>query len=295
MKSSVTITLANNAGFCFGVQRAVDIAFKLGAQYPGRVFTIGPIIHNPSVVKLLEEKSVHMVNDLDEVEEGIIIVRSHGLPPAIIEQAKGKGLSIVDATCPFVKKVQTYALSLRREGYPVLLIGDREHPEVLAIRGYIEDDILICQSPRDLTKLAVPKRLGVVEQTTQDYENFKAIVLRLLDVVKDLKIYNTICDSTIVRRQSALKLAKSADMMIVIGGRNSANTNRLASICRSVNSKTHLIETADELDRAWFNGVRKVGISAGASTPKWLIDDVVSHMDALVHQEMSRETGDKRS
>ena len=273
MTKGLSIEIANNAGFCFGVQRAVDIAFKLGTHYPGQVFTLGPIIHNPSVVQQLEQNSVHMINDLDQIHSGIMIVRSHGLPPKMIAKAKRKGLNIVDATCPFVKKVQTYALSLKKEGYPVLLVGDREHPEVLAIRGCIEDDIIICKSPEDIKNLKIPKRLGIVAQTTQDYANFRNIVLKLIDIVRDLKIYNTICDSTIVRQQSALRLAKKVDMMLVIGGRNSANTNRLAGICLSVNKKTYLIETSNELNDEWFSGISSVGISAGASTPKWIIDE----------------------
>ena len=281
MAKGLSIEIASNAGFCFGVQRAVDMAFKLGSQYPKQVYTLGPIIHNPSVVQQLEQKSVHMIKSLDEVTSGIMIVRSHGLPPKVISEAKAKGLNIIDATCPFVKKVQTYALSLRSEGYPVLLIGDEEHPEVLAIRGCVDDDIIICKQPEDIEKIEIPLKLGVVAQTTQDYENFKAIVLKLLDNVKDLKIYNTICDSTIVRQQSAFKLAKRVDMMLVIGGRNSANTNRLASICRSVNENTRLIETASELDKKWFKGLKSVGISAGASTPKWIIDEVFNKIEDL--------------
>ena len=222
-----------------------------------------------------------MVNDVDEINSGIMIVRSHGLPPDLIYKAKKKGLHIIDATCPFVKKVQTYALSLKKEGYPVLLIGDRAHPEVLAIRGYVEEDIIICETPQEIDHIKVPKKLGVVAQTTQDHDNFKGIIIKLLDSVKDLKIYNTICDSTIIRQQSALKLAKRVDLMLIIGGRNSANTNRLAIICRSVNKNTFLIETSTELDINWFSEIKSIGISAGASTPKWIIDDVLKKIKEI--------------
>lgn len=279
--SEVEIKIASNAGFCFGVQRAVDIAFKLGAQYPGEVFTLGPIIHNSNVVEQLEKKSVHVVNNLDNVKSGIFIVRSHGLPPGIINNVKNKGLQIIDATCPFVKKVQTYALSLKKEGYPVLLVGDSEHPEVLAIRGYVENDIMICQSPEDLKHLNFSQKLGLVAQTTQDYENFKKIVLYLLDIIKDLKIYNTICDSTIIRQKSTLKLAKEVDLMIVIGGKNSANTNRLANLSLSVNPRTYFIERSDEINTEWFHEIKSIGISAGASTPKWVIDEVYKKIENL--------------
>jgi 4-hydroxy-3-methylbut-2-enyl diphosphate reductase len=280
----VKIKIASNAGFCFGVQRAVDIAFKLGSQYPGQVFTLGPIIHNSNVVEQLEKKSVHMVESLDNVKSGIFIVRSHGLPPSVINIAKTKGLQIIDATCPFVKKVQTYALSLKKEGYPVLLVGDRDHPEVLAIRGYVEDDIMICQTLEDIKHLRIPQKLGLVAQTTQDYEYFKKIILHLLDIIKDIKIYNTICDSTIIRQKSTLKLAKYVDLMIVIGGRNSANTNRLANLSLSVNPKTYLIERSDEISKEWLYEIKSIGISAGASTPKWIIDKVCKKIEYITKE-----------
>ncbi|MGA1841365.1 MAG: 4-hydroxy-3-methylbut-2-enyl diphosphate reductase [bacterium] len=282
--SGIEITIARNAGFCFGVQRAVDIAFRLGDQHPGEVFTLGPIIHNSNVVEQLEKRSVHVVDSLDNVKSGIFIVRSHGLPPDIINIVKNKGLQIIDATCPFVKKVQTYALSLKKEGYPVLLIGDREHPEVLAIRGYVENDIMICQTPEDLKHLSFPQKLGIVAQTTQDYENFKKIILYLLDIIKDLKIYNTICDSTIIRQKSTLKLAKDVDLMIVIGGKNSANTNRLANLSLSVNQRTYFIEKPNEINCEWFHGIKSIGISAGASTPKWIIDQVYKKIENLTKE-----------
>ncbi|MGA1863561.1 MAG: 4-hydroxy-3-methylbut-2-enyl diphosphate reductase [bacterium] len=278
------IKIAKNAGFCFGVQRAVDIAFKLGAQYPGEVFTLGPIIHNSNVVEQLEKRSVHVVDSLDNVKSGIFIVRSHGLPPNIINIVKNKGLQIIDATCPFVKKVQTYALSLKKEGYPVMLVGDREHPEVLAIRGYVENDIMICQAPEDLKHLRFAQKLGIVAQTTQDYENFKKIILYLLDIIKDLKIYNTICDSTIIRQRSTLRLAKDVDLMIVIGGKNSANTNRLANLSLSVNPRTYFIEKPDEINCEWFREINSIGISAGASTPKWIIDQVCKKIENLTKE-----------
>ncbi|MBN2373022.1 4-hydroxy-3-methylbut-2-enyl diphosphate reductase [bacterium] len=272
------IEIASKSGFCFGVQRAVDIAFKLGCKYSKGVYTLGPIIHNPKVVEQLEKASVHMLNDIDNIKSGILIVRSHGLPPNIIDEAKKKGLKVVDATCPFVKKVQTYAISLKEKGYPVLLIGDKNHPEVIAIRGYVNDEIIICESVNDLNKLDIPPKLGVVAQTTQDYEKFKTIVTNLLDCVRELKVYNTICDSTVVRQQSALKLAKKVDLMFVIGGKNSANTNRLSNICSIVNPKTHLIESSEEIDEKWLDSISKIGITAGASTPKWIIDDVVERL-----------------
>ncbi len=275
------IKVASNAGFCFGVQRAVDIAFNLGSQYPNRVFTLGPIIHNPQVVNELEKNSVHMAENIEEIKSGIMIVRSHGLPPRVIEEAKNKGLEVVDATCPFVKKVQTYAMSLKKEGYRVLLIGDKGHPEVIAIRGYINKNIIICQSEKELPLLNIPKKLGIVAQTTQDYKNFKRIISRLLDDVSELKIYNTICDSTIVRQKSAVKLARNVDIMLVIGGKNSANTNRLAHICRSINPRTYLIETSDELKTEWFVNVNKLGITAGASTPKWIIEKIIEKIKIL--------------
>lgn len=275
------IKIAKNAGFCFGVKRAVNIAFKLGKQCPNTVFTLGPIIHNPQVVKELEKKSIHMIDDLNKIDSGTMIVRSHGLPPNLIKQAKDKGIAIVDATCPFVKKVQKYALSLMNEGYPVLLIGDKDHPEVIAIRGYLNSDIIICSSPDKIDFLKLPKKLGVVAQTTQDYESFKLIISKLINNFTELKIYNTICDSTIIRQKSALKLAREVELMIVIGGKNSANTNRLANICNTINQNTYLIETPDEVNKSWFIGIKKLGITAGASTPKWMIDKVIEKVKIL--------------
>ena len=275
------VTVIKEAGLCFGVKRATQLAFAAAVDRKQRVFTLGPLIHNPQVVAELAEAGVEVISDLNQVEQGTLIVRSHGLHPKVLAQAKDKGLEIVDATCPFVKKVQRYAVALRQEGYQVVIIGDNDHPEVQGIKGCSGNEIVVLGDIAEVGQIELGKKLGVVAQTTQSAKNFNDIVSELVKQSKEIKIYNTICKATSIRQKATLELAQRVDLIIIVGGRNSANTNRLAQICRQIDTPTHLIEVAEEIDPHWLEGKREIGVSAGASTPHWIIKDVVDRLKAF--------------
>lgn len=268
------VVVAESAGFCFGVKRAIKMAFAAARRYPPPVYSLGPLIHNPQVVGSLEELGVQVVEGLDKVRGGTVIFRSHGVTQEETNVARERGLRIVDATCPFVKKAQKYASFLSRGGYRVVIVGDKEHPEVQGILSYIKGDGLVTESAQGLGMLSEAKKVGVIAQTTQPYRNFQEVVAQALLVAREVRAFNTICGATSIRQQESLRVAHKVDCMIVIGGHNSANTTRLADLCRQVQSNTHHVETEGELDPSWLKGVRGVGITAGASTPSWLIDRV---------------------
>ena len=271
------ITLAKRAAFCFGVKRATQMAFE-AADRGGQTCTLGPIIHSPQVVRRLEEMGVKVVNDVQQLESGTVIIRSHGVASDELEAAVRKEMEIIDATCPFVKKAQEHVKSLSQAGYDVVVVGDADHPEVQGIVSYASGRVFVVGSGEEASRLPKMGKVGVVAQTTQSFENLKQVVLECLMKGNETRVFNTICDATAVRQEEAKELAKRVDCMIVIGGYNSANTKRLAEVCSELQTRTHHIETAQELDRAWFAGVDKVGVTAGASTPKWLIDEVLAHI-----------------
>ena len=271
------VILAKQAGFCFGVKRATHLAFE-AADKGGETYTLGPIIHSPQVVQRLEEMGVKPLSDVSGVESGTIIIRSHGVAAEELEAAISRNLEIVDATCPFVKKAQEHVASLSRAGYTVVVVGDADHPEVQGIVSYATGKVYVVGSGEQAERLPRMAKIGVVAQTTQSFENLKQVVTACLGKGGEIRVYHTICDATAVRQEEAKELAGKVDCMIVIGGFNSANTKRLAEVCSELLPRTHHIETACQLDRSWFTGVRKVGVTAGASTPKWLIDDVLARI-----------------
>lgn len=271
------IILAKNAGFCFGVKRATQMAFKAADQC-SKTFTLGPIIHSPQVVHKLEEMGVGVVDNLSKILDGTVIIRSHGVLASEMEEAKQKKLSIVDATCPFVKKAQEHVKYLSDANYHVLVVGDADHPEVLGLVSYGKDNVHVVASGEEVRLLPKMNKVGVVAQTTQSFENLKNVVDECLCRGGEVRVFNTICDATAVRQQEATELARQVDCMIVIGGFNSANTKRLAEICKEIQPNTHHIETAQELNPAWFRGIGTTGVTAGASTPKWIIDDVMDKL-----------------
>ncbi len=269
------ILVAKNAGFCFGVKRAINMAQDCVKEADGNIYTLGPIIHNPQVVKELEESGISKANKVEEIGNGTVIVRSHGVTSHEMEVIKQKGLKLVDATCPFVKKTHEYVELLTKEGYSVIVVGEKDHPEVKGILSYSMKDIIAAASVEDLKGMPRKKKIGIVAQTTQSIENLQAVVAHCLKKSSELKIFNTICNATSVRQQESIELAKQVDCMIVVGGRNSANTNRLAEICRKIQPKTYHIEVPEELNQIHFNGAKNVGITAGASTPNWIIEKVI--------------------
>jgi len=274
------VEVARHAGVCYGVERALKLADEAAAQ--GRVVhTLGPLIHNPQAVAELKERGVEVAACLNDVDEGILVIRSHGVDPAIITAAQDRGLDVVDATCPFVSAAHTCARELAEAGYSVVIVGEEDHPEVEGIMAHAGGTALIVEDVTDLPERLPSRRIGVVVQTTQSLARLKEIVDALLPRVSELRVCNTICSATAKRQLSAEELAKTVDVMIVVGGHNSGNTTRLAEICTAVNPRTHHVETAEEVDPSWFEGADSVGVTAGASTPDAQVAGVVAAIEAL--------------
>jgi len=278
------IEIAKNAGYCYGVRRAFSLVEKAVREHDGEgpFYTLGPIIHNPQAVEMLKrEKGVYPISNLDEVDRGVLIVRSHGVPPELIDRALKRGLKVVDATCPFVKRAQSKAKELADEGYQVVILGEKEHPEVIGIIAHAGGKAYVIENLEDVEGLPEMKRVGVVFQTTQELESFGEILTKLLLKSDEMKVHNTICHAIRNQQTAARDLARRADLMLVVGGRNSGNTRRLLQICRDAGSRAYHIETADEIDPKWFEGAELVGIAAGASTPDFIIQGVVERLRGL--------------
>ena len=271
-----TITLANKAGFCFGVKRALNIVMQ-----QTDASTLGPLIHNPQVIKSLEDKGIDYIDSLEDLKKKKLIIRAHGAPDLIIEKAIKKGITIIDATCPFVKKVHEIAKAREEEGFRIVLVGDPSHPEIIGIAGDLRNPIIISTPEQVNEKVTAPiKQIVVLSQTTQSYDNFTNIVKELIPLSKKLIVRNTICLATQERQDSAKDLARKSDIMIIIGGKNSANTKRLYGICKDITTSYH-IETKDELNPEWFQNKNNIGITAGASTPDWIIKEVIGEIDGF--------------
>lgn len=275
------ILLAKSAGFCFGVKRATQMAFDASTEYE-HICSLGPIIHSPQVVERLAEKGVEVVEQVEAIPQGAVIIRSHGVTAEEMRAILDRDLTVVDATCPFVKKAQEYAARLAAEGYAVVIVGEAEHPEVQGIVSYADGGkARVVANAAEAGELPRMGRVGIVAQTTQSFENLRQVADICLEKCQELHVFNTICDATTVRQNEAREIARQVDVMLVIGGFNSANTSRLAQICREILPSTHHIETAEEVERGWFSGASRIGITAGASTPRWLIDEVVSRVTEL--------------
>lgn len=274
------VLVADKAGFCFGVKRAISTAFD--AAGAGRVYCLGPLIHNPQEVARLRRAGVETVEDFSALRPGdSLIIRSHGVPPSVLAQARQQGLTIIDLTCPFVGKAQRDAESLHREGYQVVVVGEKQHPEVQSILGYAGENSVVVEQADQIDELNLQTKIGVVAQTTQSYGNFSEIVLTLLRLSKELKVFNTICSSTKERQEAARVLAREVDLMLVVGGRNSANTSRLAELSRLEGKPTYHIELAEEIRPEWLEGVKSIGVTAGASTPDWIVQGVLDMLKKM--------------
>ena len=287
------ILIARSAGFCFGVKRAISIADETAGKTAGDdagpeilpIHSLGPLIHNPQAVEELEKKGVRVVESVDDIPCGKVIVRSHGISRKDAEALAGKKVQIIDATCPFVKKAQEYARSLSREGYAVTVVGDANHPEVKSIISYIQPGVPILTSLSDIQEKTGIRKMGIVAQTTQSFENLMEFVSVALKKIPEVRVYNTICHATVLRQKESTAVAREADVMIVLGGYNSANTRRLAEICREFNPRVHHIETASELSPESLSGVSCVGVTAGASTPEWIIEELVDTIRKIWREE----------
>lgn len=286
----MSIKLAKKIGFCFGVKRAVTMAEE-ALKTKGRIYSLGSIIHNKEVVRALSEKGLKVIRDIDKVRCGTIIISSHGLSPKVAEKIRLRGLEIIDTTCPFVRKAQNIARSLGEAGYTVVVVGDVNHPEIKALIDFVPKNIFVVKNRGDIKKLGLKKtdRVSVISQTTQSIENFTDVIKALaVRNFKELKVYNTICKDAETRQRYAKALAREADIMLIIGGRDSANTNRLFEVCRKISKGSHLIETGKELKSAWLKSARVVGITSGASTPDWIIEKVLERIKSLKNPKKPR-------
>lgn len=282
--SEVEIKVVPTAGFCFGVKRAYKKARETVSLNPCTcIATIGPLIHNPQVVEQLKKEGVEVLNSLEEFQDGILVVRSHGLPPKVLDIARKKGLKIVDATCPYVKKLQKDACRLWSRGYFIILVGDKNHPEIKGVQGALPSGYVVVKDLLELKKVKLPDKIAFLAQTTQNIANFRQVVLYGIETSVEVKVFNTICDSTSSRQQMTQNLASEVDLMVIVGGRNSANTSRLFKLSKEILSRTYLVEIADEFDVNWLSpDIKEIGISAGASTPGWIIEQVVDRIRGLV-------------
>ncbi len=271
------IILAAKAGFCSGVKRTLDLANKAAAQY-GKVYTLGPLIHNPQEVKRLEGEGIIPIESLNEAQGFPVLIRSHGVPPKVYEEAAALNIPLIDATCPLVRKVQSLAAELKAAGHNLIIIGDAAHPEVIGISGWAGDKAIIIENCDQAQKLPFLENMAVISQTTQTEENFRLIEDILKTKTDFFTIHNTRCGATQIKQKEAMGLAAQVDVMLIIGGKNSSNTKKLAKICGFSGVPTYHLETADDLDFNLIRGKEKVGITAGASTPDWIIEEVIGKM-----------------
>ncbi|MBI5117131.1 4-hydroxy-3-methylbut-2-enyl diphosphate reductase [Candidatus Poribacteria bacterium] len=279
MKRAIQVT--DQAGYCFGVRRALDMVKDYLSEKTKKVYSLGPIIHNPEVVEELRKKGLATVNTLDDVEEGVVVIRSHGVEKKLLDEIHRKGLEIVDATCPFVRNAQRLAQKLSEDGYQVVIVGEQAHPEVKGIVGYCMKEPIVVSNAEQLKNKEIGPKVGVLAQTTQAQENFAKVVEALLTVAYECRIYNTICKATQSRQTAAVEMANAVDVMFVVGGKNSANTARLAELCRTSGATTYHIESADEIVPEMVRGKERIGITAGASTPRSHVDAVRAALEQL--------------
>lgn len=267
----MSVKIAENSGFCFGVKRAIKIALE-AAQGNHEIVTLGPIIHNPQMVEKLTSEGIERVNEFSEIQGRPTIIRSHGVKKEILEELIANNIEIINATCPYVSKTQEYAKELSEQGYLVVIMGDKNHPEVIALSSYIEGECLIVTGAEDIPKKKYQK-VGIISQTTRKIDDLQKLVSTFIPKCHEMRVMNTICNATSIRQESTLELAKKSDLMIVVGGRNSSNTKMLAKISEDFVETFH-IETACEIDKKWFKDKENIGLTAGASTPDWVIMEV---------------------
>ena len=277
------VILAKTAGFCFGVKRAVEQVYEQTENGEQPVYTYGPIIHNPQVVGDLSERGVRVIEGeeaIGAVQEGTVIIRSHGVSRAVQEQIAARGVTVVDATCPFVKKIHRIVERESQSGSVIVIVGNPDHPEVEGIRGWCRGEALVVASAAEVEKLPdlSGKKICIVAQTTFNYNKFKDIVEKFLKKRYDINVLNTICNATEERQTEARQIARRVDAMIVIGGKHSSNTQKLYEICKEECKNTYFIETLVDLDSKPFQSFRRVGITAGASTPNKIIEEVQKHV-----------------
>lgn len=272
------IELAKNYGFCFGVKRAIKKAEQIKDAA-----TIGPLIHNNEEIMRLQKKfnvkTLQSIQDLSDEKKAII--RTHGITKQDLAELRKKDIEIFDATCPFVTKPQQLCEQMSKEGYEVVIFGDENHPEVKGVKSYVSTKAYVVLDKSELENLKLPNKIAVVSQTTKKIEHFMELVNFLMLKVKEVRVFNTICDATFKNQEAITELSKKSDIIIIVGGKNSANTKQLFLIAQNYCKDSYLIETQNELEKSWFEGKKHCGISAGASTPEWIINKVVEKIKKI--------------
>lgn len=286
------IILADKAGFCFGVKRAVDEAIATQIKYNKRIYTLGPLIHNSDVVAYLKTNNIYPVelDDINNLKQGdVVIIRSHGVPEKVFSLLQNKGITVIDATCPYVSNIQKKVRKYFEQGYTVLIVGDKDHPEVIGINGWCGNKAIISKNGANLDKL--PNKLCVVSQTTEKQSNWEKVLSIVLKCCKEFIAFNTICSATESRQKSAEEISKKVDMMVVLGGRNSSNTTKLYEICKSNCLNTIHVENSGEIPDNIINSnkIKTIGVTAGASTPDWIIKEAISKMSDNKELEMNEQ------
>jgi 4-hydroxy-3-methylbut-2-enyl diphosphate reductase len=280
------IIKSRDMGFCFGVRRAVEM---MEHEADGRrpIASLGSVVHNPQVVGRLKERGLDVVATLEEAGPRRLAITAHGVGPAVLEEADARGLEVVDTTCPIVTRAQQWAKKLVDEGFAVIVYGDPEHKETRGILGWARGKAIVLRSADEIATLPdnLPSRVGVLVQTTHTEANFAAFVNRLLTVrmdhISELRVINTLCGATTGQQAAARELARAVDLVVVVGGKESANTRHLREVCEEEGTRAYHIETPDELRPEWFAGVARVGVTAGASTPDYAVDDVVTRLEEM--------------
>lgn len=277
------IEKARELGFCFGVRRAIKIIEEAAREHEG-IATLGPIVHNRLVVAKLSDMGISVVNEPGQSPGKAIAVSSHGASPQLLLQIQERQLQVIDTTCPTVRSAQKAVKKLAEAGFGIVIFGEADHPEVKGLLGWAENKAIATLNAGELGNIDLPRRLGILSQTTQSRLQFAEFVSKVISTVfpgvKEIRIINTLCEETQKRQLAAMELARKSDVMIVVGGRNSANTQRLAEVCSPI-VETHLIETAAEIEKGWLAGKKCLGITAGASTPDEAIEEVVTKLKEL--------------
>jgi 4-hydroxy-3-methylbut-2-en-1-yl diphosphate reductase len=282
----VQILRAREMGFCFGVRRAVEM-MEEAVQERGQMVSLGSVVHNPQVVEKLRRDGLEVIKDVSEAGDQRVAITAHGVGPNIISQLEGAGIEIIDTTCPIVTRSQQWAKRLTEEGFAVVVFGDPNHKEVKGVVGWATGKLLVVPREEALEPLPAdyPSRIGVLSQTTETEHRFASFVKKLLEMnidrISELRVINTLCHATTAQQSATIHLAAEVDLMIVVGGRESANTRHLAEVSRECGVETYHVEKADEIEAAWLRGHEKVGVTAGASTPDFAIDEVVRRLEEL--------------
>ena len=276
------IEKAGNTGFCFGVRRAINILEKV-AHERGGVETLGAVVHNQQVLQRLAENGVRVARDVGDIKGSVVVTSSHGVSPQLEEKIRARHIDIISTTCPFVRRAQVAARRLAESGFFVVIYGDADHPEVKGILGWAKDRGISTLDEKFIAALdQIPRRLGILSQTTQIPAHFVKFVKKLIDSAltrdSEIRIIDTICHDIRERQAAALELADRVDLMLVIGGRSSANTNRLTELC-SMATKAYLVETAEEIQPSWLQGQSSIGITAGASTAERTVEEVITRLE----------------